>query len=71
MRLLGFERVELEPAETRLLTIEADPRLLARYDGDAGSWRIDEGSYAVAIGASATALKLTAETGLAGRHFGR
>lgn len=37
MRFLGFERVELEPTETRLVTIEADPRLLARYDGDAGS----------------------------------
>ncbi len=40
LRLLGFERVELEPAETRRVTIEADPRLLARYDGGAGSWRI-------------------------------
>ena len=33
LRLLGFERVELEPGETRRVTIEADPRLLARYDG--------------------------------------
>ena len=40
LRLLGFERVELEPAETRRVTIEADPRLLARYDGSERSWRI-------------------------------
>ena len=40
MRLLGFERVELEPGETRRVTIDADPRLLARYDGGIGSWRI-------------------------------
>ncbi|HXY64830.1 MAG TPA: glycoside hydrolase family 3 C-terminal domain-containing protein [Mycobacterium sp.] len=71
MRLLGFERVDLEPAESRLVTIEADPRLLARYDGAAGSWRIAAGSYAVAVGASAVDLELTAEIELAGRAFGR
>jgi beta-glucosidase len=71
MRLLGFERVDLEPAESRLVTIEADPRLLARYDSAAGSWRIAAGSYAVAVGASAVDLELTAEAELAGRAFGR
>jgi beta-glucosidase len=71
MRLLGFERVYLEPVESRRVTIEADPRLLARYDGAAGSWRIVEGSYTVAVGASAAALELTAEVKLAGRVFGR
>jgi Glycosyl hydrolase family 3 C-terminal domain/Fibronectin type III-like domain/Glycosyl hydrolase family 3 N terminal domain len=71
MRLLGFERVYLEPVEFRRVTIEGDPRLLARYDGAAGSWRIVEGSYAVAVGASAAALDLTAEVKLAGRVFGR
>ena len=71
MRLLGFERVDLEPAESRLVTIEADPRLLARYDGAAGSWRIAAGSYAVAVGASAVDLELTAEVELADRAFGR
>ena len=71
MRLLGFERVELEPGESRRVTIEADPRLLARYDGGAGSWRIKPGGYAVAVGASAVALRLAAEVELAGRVFGR
>jgi beta-glucosidase len=71
LRLLGFERVDLEPAQSRRVTIEADPRLLARYDGAAGSWRISEGKYTVAVGASAADLKLTAEVELAGRVFGR
>src|SRR5215472_127753 len=31
MRLLGFERVELEPGESRTVTVTADPRLLARF----------------------------------------
>jgi beta-glucosidase len=36
MRLLGFERVELQPGESKQITITADPRLLARFDGKAG-----------------------------------
>jgi beta-glucosidase len=71
LRLLGFERVELEPGDSRVLTIEADLRLLARYDGVAGGWRIAEGTHAVAVGASAVNLELTAEVELAGRVFGR
>jgi len=69
LRLLGFEWVELEPGAARRVTIEADPRLLARYDG--GAWRIQPGGYTVAVGASAAALKLTAGVELAGRSFGR
>ena len=70
-RLLGFERVELKPGESRRVTIQADPRLLARYDGGAGSWRIEPGGYAVAVGASAISPRLTGEVELAGRTFGR
>ena len=69
LRLLGFERVELEPGAVRRVTIEADPRLIARYDGGAGSWRITPGGHAVAVGASAVAWELTAEVELAGRAF--
>ena len=69
LRLLGFERVELEPAETRRVAIEADPRLLARYDGRQRCWSISSGRYTVAVGASAVALRLTAEVELTGRSF--
>jgi beta-glucosidase len=44
MRLLGFERVELQPGESRQVTLTADPRLLATFDGTAGQWRIAEGT---------------------------
>ena len=71
LRLLGFERVELEPGETHRATIEADPRLLARYDGSERGWRIRPGRYTVAVGASAVAPQLTAEVELTGRSFGR
>ncbi len=71
LRLLGFERVELGPGAVRRVTIEADPRLLARYYGNAGAWRIEPGAYAVAVGASAVDLRLSAHVELAGRAFAR
>jgi beta-glucosidase len=71
LRLLGYHRVELGPAESRRVGIEVDPRLLASYDGSAGSWRIDGGGYAVAVSASAVEPKLTADVELIPRVFGR
>ncbi len=68
-RLLGFERVELTSGETRRVTIETDPRLLARYVGD--RWQIAGGSYAIAVGTSAAELALRAEVELPTRTFGR
>ena len=56
---------------SRRVTIKADPRLLGRYDGSAGRWRIDGGVYAVTVGASAVEPKLTAEVELSARAFGR
>ncbi|OMC18093.1 beta-glucosidase [Mycobacterium colombiense] len=71
LRLLGFERVDLAAGETRRVTVEADPRLLARYDGSAKSWRIRPGAYTAAVGTSAIAMRLQAAVELTGRTFGR
>jgi beta-glucosidase len=71
LRLLGFERVELAPGASRTVTVSADPRLLARYDADAGGWRIDGGTHRVALGRAADDLVLTAEVELSERRFGR
>ncbi|WP_244975526.1 beta-glucosidase family protein [Mycobacterium kubicae] len=70
LRLLGFTRIELEPGQAAQVRIEVDPRLLARYQGRAGCWRIEPGDHTVAVGASAVALKLSATAELAGRAFG-
>ena len=70
MRLLGFERVELAPGASRKVTVTADPRLLARFDGKAGQWRIAEGTHQVAVGKSATDLVLKGDTRLSARQFG-
>jgi beta-glucosidase len=70
MRLLGFERVELASGASRSVTITADPRLLARFDGTAGRWRIAWGSYRIAIGKSTEDLLLSADLPLESRLFG-
>jgi beta-glucosidase len=69
MRLLGFQRVELEPGASRQVTITADRRLLAQFDGPdgiTGHWRIAEGTHRIAVGKSAHDLALTANTPMRG-----
>jgi beta-glucosidase len=70
MRLLGFERVELEPGESRTVTLTADPRVFAKFDGKAGQWRVAAGPHRIALGRSASDLVLNAEASLNGRAFG-
>jgi hypothetical protein len=52
------------------VSITADRRLHARFDGDAGRWHIDEGDYEIAVGKSAVDLELTAKTSLSEADFG-
>lgn len=73
-RLLAFERVALGPGESRRVTLEAEPRLLARYDGPdgiTGTWRIDDGTYHVSIAPNAADPGLSAVVEVEGRAFGR
>jgi beta-glucosidase len=55
VRLLGFERVTLKPGESRTVTLNVDPRLLAMYDAKAHRWRIKAASYEIALSSSASA----------------
>src|SRR5436190_1955081 len=70
VRLLGFERIELHPGESRRVTITADPRLLAHFDASAGHWHIGQGVYQIALGKSANGFVLTAGAHLVSRLFG-
>jgi beta-glucosidase len=51
-RLVGWQRVELQPGESRTIVVEADPHLLASYDRKAG-WRRAEGRFQVYAGPAA------------------
>ena len=71
LRLLGYRRVELAAAESCRVSLVADPRLLARYDGRIGSWCISGGIYQVALSTSAVEPMLTADVEVMPRTFGR
>lgn len=68
-RLLGFERLQLRPGESRRVTVTADPRLLARFNARDGRWHIGRGLYRVALGRSAEDLALKAGASLAEQAF--
>jgi beta-glucosidase len=61
VRLVGWNRVMLDPGETRRVTATIDPRLLARFDTVAGDWEIAPGRYTIEAGANAGDLLLTTE----------
>ena len=71
MRLLGFERVDLEPGESRTIGLDVDPRLLASYDTDRGQWHTPGGSYRLALGYEAGNYTMEAGVTLAESWFGR
>lgn len=71
MRLLGFEKVVLQPGESRMVTLTGDPRLLGRYDAQAGQWRVAAGDYEVMVGKSAGEPVLTGRTRIGGRLLGK
>ena len=68
VRLLGFDRVTLGPGESRTVTLAADPRLLARFDG--ARWRIAGGTYRVRLSRSAAEPVLAGFATLGARTFG-
>ncbi|TGX54141.1 beta-glucosidase [Sphingomonas gei] len=59
-RLAGFERVMLQPGETRRITLTADPRVIADYDVALPGYRVAPGNYRVSISRDAGQPVLTA-----------
>lgn len=53
-RLVGYERVELQPGEQKTVRVTIDPRLLADWDGQ--GWTIAGGTYRFALGENAETL---------------
>ena len=50
--LKGFERVELEPGQTRHITVPLTARSFTWYDEKAAAWHADEGSFTVHVSRS-------------------
>jgi len=62
-RLVGWAKVELEPGESREVTVTLNPdaasRPLSYWNVDTNSWEITHGDYAVYVGASSRDIRLT------------
>ena len=63
-RLVGWDRVDLKPGETRQVTVSIDPRLLAAFDEAARLWRIKPGAYRLTAGFDSQQRELAASFAL-------
>jgi beta-glucosidase len=57
-RLIGFDKVDLKPGETRRIALTADARVLGRFDAKANRWVLDAGRYQVGVGGASNDLAL-------------
>jgi len=55
--LKAFQKVELEPGETKTLTFMLDFRSFAWYDVDIGDWRVETGTYKLLAAASSADIR--------------
>ncbi|PVM71312.1 beta-glucosidase family protein [Caulobacter radicis] len=53
VRLAGFQKVDLQPGETKRVTLSVDPRVLADYDTAKPGWTLPAGAYPLYVGAHA------------------
>jgi len=53
VRLAGFQKIDLQPGETRRVTLSVDPRVLADYDTAKPGWTLPAGAYPLYVGAHA------------------
>lgn len=56
--LKGFEKVALDPGETKTVTMELDKRSFAWYNTDLHDWFAASGEYKILIGASSRDIRL-------------
>lgn len=68
-RLAGWQKVELQPGESRQVTLTVDPRLLARYDNKSHKWVIAKGEYQLSLGSSSRNLTQNASVSLEAKSF--
>ena len=65
--LKGFEKVALQPGESKQVTFELGGRAFAFFDEKTHGWRVPNGKFVVEAGASSRDLRLFAEVVVHGR----
>ena len=59
--LKGFEKVQLEPGETKMVTFELAPRDLSVWDERTAQWAQPPGTFTAHVGSSSRQLPLSAK----------
>ena len=67
-RLVGFDKVMLQPGESREVTVAINPLALAIYDEKSSNMRVVAGSYTFAVGGSSASLPLKQQATLAAQE---
>ena len=58
--LKGFEKVALEPGESKVVTFDITPEALSFYDDRGeGEWRTESGEFEVLIGSASDDIRLS------------
>ncbi|MEN8250616.1 MAG: fibronectin type III-like domain-contianing protein, partial [Bacteroidota bacterium] len=57
--LKGFVKVELEPGESKTVSLKLDRRAFMYYDVEINDWVAEPGEFEVLIGASSRDIRLT------------
>jgi len=57
-RLAGWERVRLEPGQSKTVTLKLDPAYISIFDEKADGWQLVPGEYKVQVGGSSAAIAL-------------
>ncbi len=62
-RLVGWQRVELGPGESKTVSVTVDPQMLSIFDETSNGWQLLKGKYRITAGSSSedTPLKGTIE----------
>jgi beta-glucosidase len=63
--LKGFERVMLEPGQTKQVSMKLDPRSFSFFDVKSGAWHADAGNYELLLGDSSADIQQKAAIQLA------
>ncbi len=67
-RLIGWQKVALQPGESKTVSVHVEPLYLSVYDVGSKSWRLVPGQYTVSAGGSSRDLPLTSSVTLAEQH---
>ena len=59
--LKGFEKVHLAPGQSRTVTFEIDPGMLACYDDAKGAWVAEPGEFTAYVGAASDDIRGTVD----------